>query len=63
MITHAVGTRQEHLQARLELLEAGLDAFNATYQLLDRAPYGRNEDDLPVPVAWLRRHDEYQVPP
>jgi predicted dithiol-disulfide oxidoreductase (DUF899 family) len=38
----------------------GLDAFNAAYQLLDRTPYGRSEDDLPVPVAWVRRHDEYQ---
>jgi predicted dithiol-disulfide oxidoreductase (DUF899 family) len=37
----------------------GLDAFNATFQLLDRAPRGRDEDDLPVPVAWVRRHDEY----
>jgi predicted dithiol-disulfide oxidoreductase (DUF899 family) len=38
----------------------GLDGFNTAYQLLDRAPYGRNEDDLPVPVAWVRRHDEYE---
>lgn len=38
----------------------GLDAFNAAYQLLDRAPQGRHEDDLPIPVAWVRRHDEYQ---
>lgn len=39
----------------------GLDAFNATYQLLDRAPRGRDEDALPAPVAWLRRHDEYEL--
>lgn len=38
----------------------GLDTINAAYQLLDRAPYGRNEDDLPVPIAWVRRHDEYE---
>jgi predicted dithiol-disulfide oxidoreductase (DUF899 family) len=38
----------------------GLDAFNAAYQLLDRAPRGRNEDELPIPVAWVRRHDEYE---
>jgi predicted dithiol-disulfide oxidoreductase (DUF899 family) len=38
----------------------GLDAFNAANQLLDRAPRGRDEDGLPVPVAWLRRHDEYE---
>jgi len=37
----------------------GLEAFNATYQLLDRAPRGRNESDLPYPTAWLRRRDEY----
>jgi predicted dithiol-disulfide oxidoreductase (DUF899 family) len=37
----------------------GLDAFNAANQLLDRAPRGRDEDALPAPVAWLRRHDEY----
>lgn len=37
----------------------GLDAFNGTNQLLDRAPRGRDEDGLPTPVAWLRRHDEY----
>lgn len=37
----------------------GLDAFNGTNQLLDRAPRGRDESALPAPVAWLRRHDEY----
>ncbi|MDQ6771471.1 MAG: DUF899 domain-containing protein [Candidatus Dormibacteraeota bacterium] len=35
----------------------GLDAFNTAYQLLDRAPKGRDETNLPEP--WLRRHDEY----
>jgi predicted dithiol-disulfide oxidoreductase (DUF899 family) len=38
----------------------GLDAFNCANQLLDRAPKGRDEDSLPTPVAWLRRHDEYE---
>ena len=38
----------------------GLDAFNGANQLLDRAPRGRDEDALPVPIAWLRRHDEYE---
>jgi predicted dithiol-disulfide oxidoreductase (DUF899 family) len=37
----------------------GLDAFNGANQLLDLAPKGRDEDGLPVPIAWLRRHDEY----
>jgi predicted dithiol-disulfide oxidoreductase (DUF899 family) len=38
----------------------GLDGFNGGNQLLDRAPRGRDEEDLPVPIAWLRRHDEYE---
>jgi len=36
----------------------GLDAFNAGYQLLDRAPLGRNEDT--VSIRWIYRHDEYE---
>jgi predicted dithiol-disulfide oxidoreductase (DUF899 family) len=39
----------------------GLDTFNGANQLMDRAPRGRNEDSLPVPIAWLRRHDEYDA--
>jgi len=39
----------------------GLEPFNAAYQLLDRAPLGRNEEELPTPRAWLRRRDEYRV--
>jgi predicted dithiol-disulfide oxidoreductase (DUF899 family) len=38
----------------------GLDAFNAAYQLLDRAPNGRDEDALPATFVWIRRHDEYE---
>lgn len=32
----------------------GLDALNGTYQLLDIAPRGRDEDGLEFPMAWLR---------
>jgi predicted dithiol-disulfide oxidoreductase (DUF899 family) len=39
----------------------GLDAFNSAYQLLDRAPAGRDEDKLPLPFVWIRRHDEYET--
>jgi predicted dithiol-disulfide oxidoreductase (DUF899 family) len=39
----------------------GLDAFNSVYQLLDRAPKGRDEDGLPMPSAWIRRRDEYET--
>ncbi len=37
----------------------GLEPFNATYQLLDRVPHGRDEDGLSFPMAWIRRRDEY----
>jgi predicted dithiol-disulfide oxidoreductase (DUF899 family) len=37
----------------------GIDVLNVTYQLLDLTPKGRDEDNLPFPAAWLRRHDEY----
>jgi predicted dithiol-disulfide oxidoreductase (DUF899 family) len=37
----------------------GLDPINSAYQLLDLAPKGRDEGDLPWPMAWLRRHDAY----
>ena len=37
----------------------GLDPYNATYQLLDIVPKGRDEDGLPYPMDWVRRHDEY----
>ncbi len=40
----------------------GLDAFNSANQLLDRAPKGRDEDQLPMPFVWIRRHDEYDQP-
>lgn len=37
----------------------GLDPFNATYQLLDIVPKGRDEEELDYSMTWLRRHDEY----
>ena len=39
----------------------GLEAFNTGYQLLGRAPKGRDEDDLPYRIACLRRRDEYET--
>ncbi len=38
----------------------GGDVLMGVYQLLDRAPYGRNEDGLGHPMSWVRRHDEYE---
>jgi predicted dithiol-disulfide oxidoreductase (DUF899 family) len=37
----------------------GLEAFNAGYGLLDRAPRGRDEGGLDFPSAWLRSRDGY----
>lgn len=37
----------------------GLDALNATYQMLDLVPKGRDEQDLPFPMAWVKLHDQY----
>jgi predicted dithiol-disulfide oxidoreductase (DUF899 family) len=37
----------------------GLDPLNATYQMLDLVPKGRDESDLPFPMAWLNFSDSY----
>jgi predicted dithiol-disulfide oxidoreductase (DUF899 family) len=37
----------------------GLDMLNGTYHMLDLTPKGRDEQDLPFGMAWLRRHDQY----
>ena len=37
----------------------GLDMLNPAYQLLDITPLGRQEDDLPFSMSWVRLHDEY----
>lgn len=38
----------------------GLDNMNVAYQYLDLLPKGRDEDSLPHPMAWVKRHDQYQ---
>jgi len=35
----------------------GLDPLNAAYQWIDLAPKGRDEDDLPWSMAWVKRHE------
>ena len=37
----------------------GLDMFNAAYHMMDMAPLGRDEGELPYAQAWVRRRDEY----
>jgi predicted dithiol-disulfide oxidoreductase (DUF899 family) len=38
----------------------GLETLVGTYNFLDLAPKGRDEDALPWTMAWVRRHDEYE---
>ena len=37
----------------------GLDMMNAAYHYLDLTAFGRQEDDLPFSMSWVRLHDEY----
>lgn len=37
----------------------GLDPLNATYQLLDLTPKGRDEAELSYPMAWVKLKDQY----
>jgi predicted dithiol-disulfide oxidoreductase (DUF899 family) len=39
----------------------GLDMMNAAYHYLDLTPKGRDEEQLEWPMAWLRRHDTYDL--
>ena len=38
----------------------GLDLLIGTYNWLDLAPKGRDEDGLDYTMAWVRRHDQYE---
>ncbi len=37
----------------------GLDMVNCAYHFMDLVPKGRDEEDLPYTMAWLRRRDQY----
>lgn len=37
----------------------GIDMLNGAYQLLDITSKGRDESELPYPMAWVKRHDRY----
>ena len=39
----------------------GLDMLNGAYHLLDLVPKGRDEQGLSYPMAWVRRHDQYEA--
>jgi predicted dithiol-disulfide oxidoreductase (DUF899 family) len=38
----------------------GVEAMMGTYDLLDLAPKGRDEDGLGSPMEWIRHHDRYE---
>ena len=38
----------------------GCEAFLGTYNFLDLVPKGRDEGQLPRPMAWVRHHDRYE---
>lgn len=38
----------------------GLEPLLGEYFFLDATPKGRNEADLPWPMAWVRHHDRYE---
>jgi predicted dithiol-disulfide oxidoreductase (DUF899 family) len=40
----------------------GGEPMMGIYQVLDRTPLGRHEEGLSFPMAWVRRHDEYEQP-
>ena len=40
----------------------GLDMFITAYHLLDIMPKGRDENELPYGMQWLRHHDRYDDP-
>lgn len=41
----------------------GVEAMIGAYRLIDLAPKGRDEDDLPYTMAWVRHHDRYEDAP
>ena len=38
----------------------GLEDIMGTYKILDRVPKGRDEDELPFTMEWVRYHDRYE---
>lgn len=38
----------------------GIDLLNGAYNYIDLTPKGRDEEGLKDPMAWLRRHDQYE---
>ena len=41
----------------------GVEMMMHTYRFLDITPMGRNEDELPYTMAWVKHHDRYEQAP
>ncbi|UUZ67850.1 DUF899 domain-containing protein [Polaromonas sp. P2-4] len=41
----------------------GVEVMMGTYNMLDLAPLGRDEDNLAYGMAWVRHHDRYEPAP
>jgi len=41
----------------------GVEAMMGTYDMLDLAPKGRDEDQLAYTMEWIRHHDRYETAP
>ena len=41
----------------------GVEVMMGTYNMLDLAPKGRDEEDLSYDMAWVRHHDRYEPEP
>jgi predicted dithiol-disulfide oxidoreductase (DUF899 family) len=41
----------------------GVEVMMGAYNLIDLAPKGRDENDLPYTMAWVRHHDRYEPAP
>ena len=64
-VSEQVGISAFYRNARDEVFHTyscygrGVEAVNGAYHWLDLAPKGRDEDALPYPMEWVRRHDQY----
>jgi predicted dithiol-disulfide oxidoreductase (DUF899 family) len=50
---------QDEIYHTYSTYERGLDILVGTYNFLDLAPKGRDEDGLSFSMAWVRHHDKY----
>jgi predicted dithiol-disulfide oxidoreductase (DUF899 family) len=41
----------------------GVEVMMGTYNMLDLAPKGRDEEDIPYKMNWVRHHDRYEPEP